>query len=381
MWQYAALLSRQDRALPHSPLFCPHPPHTAVVEIGHRVANKRTASWAAVTSDPQQEHDAWTKAGGRDSLKPIRVPPFNEAEARSLLSRCIFESLKPKVKPTAEQLEAIERDYGSTLDFICGAVGTRARWLLLLMESSAEPIADANLEAKGVAVDPAFHPYLPAAARSAALRVDPMVWQQFTNLVSQRKGALKPLLEVPYNFQLSPSPLAKPGAQDAADRVLAVDAALRDLLKAADGKAAAEETPSTSAGAEAKGVSASMAFEALQNKYFRGHDADLRELCAKHVLFYNHGAETVEFESQLMRRIAASWLAEPLHKDGMQLLRLLLEWQEAKGQQAEAERQAAGWQWALAPIGYGPLAVRERVVQLEREIRSMRAMLRLLPEA
>jgi hypothetical protein len=176
----------------------------SLVEIGHRVANKRTASWAAVSSDPQHEHDAWSKACGRDSLMAIRAPPFSEDEARELLARCSFDRLHPNVKPTTAQLDAITSSYRSTLDFACGGAGPRARWLLRLLQFRKVPLSDEDLAIQGVAVDPAFYPYLPPQLRSPELRVDPQVWVQFSNLLTERKEALKPLLEVPHHFVLPP---------------------------------------------------------------------------------------------------------------------------------------------------------------------------------
>jgi hypothetical protein len=352
----------------------------SLVEIGHRIANQRTASWAAVTSDPQQEHDAWTKAGGRDSLMPIRAPPFSEDEARELLARCIFDRLHPKVTPTTEQLDAIKSEYRSTLDFACGGAGTRARWLLRLLQFRKVPLSDEDLATQGVAVDPAFYPYLPPQLRSPVLRVDPRVWEQLSNLLTERKEALKPLLEVPFDFALPPAPKAEPAADRAAKRVLGTDAALRDLLAAAEGCGAAEERPTASMGTAAAGVPAGMTFEALRDKYFEGQDGALRELCAKHVLFYNHGARTLEFESELMRRFTASWLEEPRHKDRVALLRKLQDWQQAKQKQAEAELQAVSWQQGAASVGLGSLsAVRSRVQRLEGEIEALRSNLRLYP--
>jgi len=352
-----------------------------MVEIGHRIANHRTASWAAVTSDPQQEHEAWTKAGGRDSLVPIRVPPFTEEEARELLARRIFESLEPKVTPTSQQLDGIKETYASTLAFICGAVGTRARWLLHLLQ--ARPMADAELASAGMTVDRAFDGCLPAGLCGGNLRVDPQVWAQFTHLANERKDALKPLLAVPYYFALPPHPPPPASPEDlAAQRVLAIDAALQDLLKAAQGSGAAEEKPAPTA----KGAPIGLTFGSLANKYFRDHEADLRQLCAKHVLFYNHGARTVEFESNLMQRITASWLDEPLHKDGMQLLKKLLAWQAAKQVQADAKEDIAsskgsGWlSWAASAAAAEALAsANARVAQLDGEISAIRKQLCLLP--
>ncbi len=119
-----------------------------------------------------------------------------------------------------------------------------------------------------------------------------------------------------------------------------------------------------------------MTFEALRDKHFPGREADLRQLCAKRVFFYNHFKRTVEFESEPMRRVAASWLQEERHLCRTQLLRQLRAWQEAKGQQAEAEHQAGFWQRHLAAFRFGMLgAARSRAEQLEREIKVLRGKL------
>jgi hypothetical protein len=305
------------------------------VEIGQSVANKRTASWAVVTSDPQQEHDAWSKAGGRDSLMPIRAPPFSEDEARELLARCIFDRLHPNVKPSIAQLDAIKSSYRSTLDFACDGAGPRARWLLRLLQFRKVPLSDEDLATQGVAVNPAFYPYLPPQLRSPELRVDPLVWAQFSNLRTERKKALMPLMEVPFDFALPPLRAATPAAEDlVATHVLATDLALHDLLQAAEGNGAAEERPTASMDTAAAGVPAGMTFEALRDTYLEGLDDALRELCAKHVLFYNHGSDTLEFESELMRRSTAGWLEEARHKDRVALLCKL----QAKQGQADAEK-------------------------------------------
>jgi hypothetical protein len=303
------------------------------MEIGHRVANKRTASWAAVTSDPQQEHGAWSKAGGRDSLMPIRAPPFSEDEARELLARCIFDRVHPNVKPTTEQLGAIKLGYRSTLDVACGGAGTRARWTLRLLQFSKVPLSDEDLAPQGVAVDPAFYPYLPPQLQPCAAGGPAGVGAR--HLLTERKTALEPLLEVPFAFALPPLRAVTPSA-DVTKRVLATDAALRDLLKAAEGGGAAEERPTASMGTAAAGVLAGMAFKAPRDKYFRGQGDALCELCANHVLFYNHGSDTFEFEFELMRRFTASGWRSRAARTAWRCWRKLQAWQQAKQEQAAA---------------------------------------------
>jgi hypothetical protein len=334
-----------------------------VVEIGHRIANNRAASWVVVTSDPQQEHDAWTRAGGRDSLTPVRVPPFTEAEAHALLARHICGHANPKaVPPSAEQLQGIANEHASTFKFICGSVGTRARWLLRLLQ--VKPLTDAELTddsvakrvtvdsafvdrvpptqlRSGVPLDPAYYPFLSKDLHVIGLHVDPAAWAEFTNLVTERKESLKPLLEVPRDFWLPPHPSAKPTAEDEAKRVLATDLALRDLLNVAAGEGATVKAATTSTPGVPAGVSLGITWEALRDKYFGGHPADLRALCAAHVLFYNHGTRTVEFESELMRRVVQDWLSEPRHLARIELLRKLQEWQKASAVKAEAKELLA----------------------------------------
>jgi hypothetical protein len=360
-----------------------------MVEIGHRIANKKTASWVAVTSDPKQEDEAWTKSG----LKPIRFPPFSKEEAEELLARLILESgatkARPAVQPSpistpaaeqvaevvtpavqpspistpaAEQVAKIKKEYSSTIAFACGAAGTRARWLLQMLQFSPAPLSDERLKEEGVTVDPAFYPYLPEHLRNESVRVDPHVWNAFSALVTESKQALKPLMEIPDDFALPPSKPPPFTTEDLeAKRILAVDAALTEMLTST--------TP------------ASMTFEALRDKHFPAQEAALRELCAKHIFFYNHGERTVEFESELMRRVVSQRLQDERHKDRMQLLRKLKEWQKAKVQQVEAEAQAVDWQKLLASFGYGKLAAaRSRVKQLESDIRILRGKLALSSE-
>jgi hypothetical protein len=99
--------------------------------------------------------------------------------------------------------------------------------------------------------------------------------------VLRAKKALKPLLAVPDGFALRPS-IPPPWTDEdrLAQRVLATDNALRDLLAAAAGAGAPQETPAVSTSAAAAGVPAGMAYEALRNKYFAGNDDDLRVLGA-----------------------------------------------------------------------------------------------------
>ena len=310
------------------------------VEHGHRFANEGTASLVMVTSDPQQEHEAWTKAGGRDSLKPVRVPPFSAEHADELLARLIYARLHPTAKPPSVQdLAAIKAAYSCTLRFACGAVGTRARWLMTLLQLTGNaPVSDKELEQHGVRVDVTYFPFLPKELQTQGLRVDPTVWAAFVKLVTERMEALKPLLEVPDNFGLLPR-LPPPSSEEdiLAQRVLATDLALRDLLNAAAGSGTTVETPTASMPAFPAGVSVGMTWEALRDKYFSGHPEELRALCSAHVLFYNHGTRTLEFESELMRRVVTNWLSEPRHMARTQLLGKLQEWQAASVAKAEAK--------------------------------------------
>jgi hypothetical protein len=191
------------------PLSSPSPDKTLVyttVENGHRFANEAIASLVLVTSDPQQEYEAWTKAGGRDSVKPIRVPPFSAEHADELLARRIYARLHPTAtQPSVEQLAAIKAEYSRTLRFAHGAVGTRARWLTTLFQLTGNTlVSDKELEQHGVRVDPSYFPLLPQELHVNGLRVDPTVWREFVNLVTKRKKALKPLLAVSDNFALLP---------------------------------------------------------------------------------------------------------------------------------------------------------------------------------
>ncbi len=70
--------------------------------------------------------------------------------------------------PTAEQLDAIKVGYKSTLDFICGAIGTRARWQVRMLRGA--PMSDEELVGKGVVVDAAFRPFLAKELHPPRLR-------------------------------------------------------------------------------------------------------------------------------------------------------------------------------------------------------------------
>jgi hypothetical protein len=352
-----------------------------MVEIGHRIANQKTASWVAVTSDPQHEHESWTKSGGRDSvpgqrLKAIRVPPFSIEEAQNLLARLILDrataTADPNPTPSTEGSiqstpEIIKKDYSQTISFLCGAAGTRARWLLQMLQFCPEPLSNTKLEKEGDTVDPSFYPYLPEDLHTPSLKVDPAVWKPFSALITERNHSLKPLVEVPGDFVLPPSPQAKAGADGYASRVLAVNDGLHEMLNIINGE---------------EGAPTGVTFEALRDEHFRGHEQALRDLCAKHILFYNYDNCTLEFESGLMRRVVNNWLHTERHKDSMQLLRKLTEWQKAKVQQGEAEAQAVDWQKLLASFGYGKLAAaRSRVEKLEGEIEILRGKLHTTNES
>jgi hypothetical protein len=122
----------------------------------------------------------------------------------------------------------------------------------------------------------------------------------------------------------------------------------------------------------------------LRDKYFRGNEESLRALCRRRVLFYNHGTRTLEFESELMRRVVADWLAEPRHKAGIELLKKLQEWQVACAAKVDADRQVELSAMASGAASKASMAAFDEAQQvakalraLERDIASLREKLRV----
>lgn len=357
----------------------------ATMAHANRFPEERASSLVLVTIDPQQEHESWMDGSDRDiTVQALRAPPFSEAQADDMMVQLILKHQRrvnsrpaspaaeaataPPAPDAAGQAAAIRRDYASTLSFARGAVGTRARRLEKLLFRL--PLSDEQLKSGGVAVEPAYYPFLPNELHHA--RVDPAVYQEFKNMVTARKGDFKPLLEVPHRFALRPE-VPWPPFNEAdlfAQRVLAVDCAMRVMLNAtAPPETATAGTASSAAVAARVGVM----FETLKIKYFEDHPDDLRALFAADVLFYDRATGTVEFESDLMRRVVADTLADPRHQRRIELVRKLQEWQLASADAAAATAHAEAREEATGSVDRGKaIAKVQRVMDLNREIEALR---------
>ena len=334
----------------------------STVEIGHRFANRRIASLVMVSSGLLQELDAWKRAGGRDSVRFIRVAPFSDADAAGLLSRRIFASrgesgARP---PTPEDTAAIQREYSSTISTITLALGTRARWLVQSLQHLANaPLTDAELAERGVPIPAHYHPYLPAELRDNSLRVDPGVWVALQSLIESRKGEADCLLSVGTDFSLPPSALSESWANAFAERIVAVDSALRALLIA----------PIPHAG--------------LQKRFFASSEHVLRRLAEQHVVFYNQDTKDVEMESPLVHRVVSALLSSRDHELSVQLVQQLLQWQAAAMREAKLEQRMAAESRSLQTARLTELegrldAASEKVQKLLEDVEATRSALREL---
>jgi len=351
----------------------------STVELGHEFANSRIASIMLVSSDPLKENGAWTSAGGRDSIKYIRALPFTVEDARELLSRCIFACLLSSDRagitaggvPCARVLGAdgqavevtcagdLRPHFASSIDFLVQAVGTRARWLSQMVQSSTfVPHSDyeLGLGGTGIAVPLMYRGFLPPELRERI--VDSEVWADVQDLIELRKAAARELMRVRDGFTLPPALGAAPTADLQASRVLSVDAALRELVAA--------PTP--------------VSYDDLLDRHFVGREPVLRRLSENHVIFYNHKGKAVETCSDLDRRVVKEKLDDEQHNISMALVRKLQAWQAAWAAEAKEEQQSVWWQRTVASFGIGELAaIRRTVKQLEGEIATLRDKLRVNP--
>ena len=330
----------------------------STVEIGHRFANKSIASLVMVSSDLLQELDAWRRAGGRDSVRYIRVAPFSDADAADLLSRRIFASRVESGphQPTPEDLAAIQREYSSTISTITLTLGTRARWLVQSLQHLAHaPLTNAELAVRGVPIPTHYHPYLPIELRDSNLRIDPQVWVALQSLIAARKADVRALLNVSEDFEL-----LEPGSTRFAQRVLAVDAALRALLLAP------------------------IEHSDLESRFFASAEHVLRRLAEQHVIFYNHDTKYVEMESSLIHRVVNALLSSKDHELSVQLVRQLLAWQAAAQNKADLEQQMAvesrSWfkSTRASKLERDLDAARQRVSEIQLQVETTRASLREL---
>jgi len=335
----------------------------STVEIGHRFANKSIASLVMVSSDLLQELDAWRRAGGRDSVRYIRVAPFSDADAADLLARRIFAS---RVKsgprqPTPEDLAAIQREYASTISTITLTIGTRARWLVQSLQHVARaPFTDAELVVRGVPIPTHYHPYLPIELRGSDLRVDPGVWVALQSLIEARKGDANALLNVSGTFSLPPSSLPDSQANRFAERIVAVDSALRALLVAP------------------------VPYPDLEKSYFASAEHVLRRLAEQHVIFYNHDTKNVEMESPLVHRVVNVLLSSKDHELSVQLVRQLLEWQTVTQKYADLKQrkseESRSWfkSTRALKLERDLDAAHQRLVEIPLQVETTRASLREL---
>jgi hypothetical protein len=251
------------------------------------------------------------------------VAPFTDAEAANLLSRRIFSSRDEKTvrlrePPSPEDLLAIQRDYSSTISTIISTIGTRARWLVQSLQHEAQaPLTDEELPMCGIPIPEQYFPYLPNELRDRNLRVDPKVWVSLQSLIESRKGDANALLNVSTNFSIPMTSLTDSWAIRFAERIVAVDSALRALLIAP------------------------LPHSDLEKRFFASAEQIPRRLAEQHVIFYNHDNKHVEIESPLVSRVVSAILSSRDHELSMYLVRHSLAWQAAALREAMVEKQMA----------------------------------------
>jgi len=312
--------------------------------VGHRFANKHIASLAFISSDPLMQKQAWESASGRDSVRYVRVPEFTEAEATQLLERRIFRAQAADRRAallqraaarathggaptTADVLAAVKDAYGDTVAFALAAVGKRARWLETLTGNKEEHVVvltDAELRREagpGMPVPAPYRQYVEPAS-AAAGRVDPGVLAAFERLVDERVSKLGKVLDVPERVAARD---VTPADEQLLERILATDAALHQMLRAAP---------------------AAVKYHDIRGAHFRGREADLLLLGAEHVVFYDHEHLALEFESELMRRVVAARLGSDQHTKTVALARALLELPALTKAAADAKGDVELWKGA-----------------------------------
>ena len=77
-------------------------------------------------------------------------------QAETLLARHFYYRQHPGASkdapPPEADVEAIKADYASSIAFLIGALGTRGRWLRLLVDNKGLPRPDRELRTRGVPV-------------------------------------------------------------------------------------------------------------------------------------------------------------------------------------------------------------------------------------
>lgn len=168
--------------------------------------------------------------------------------------------------------------------------------------------------------------------------MDPGVWVALQSLIEARKADTNELLNVDTTFALPP--------ESSANRILAVDAALRTLL------------------------ASSVSHADLEKRFFASSGHVLRRLAELHVIFYNHDTKYVEMESPLTQRVVSALLSSKDHELSMQLVRQSLAWQAADKLEAHLGQQMAGENRSEPKSS--------RITKLESELDAARKQAKLL---
>ncbi len=93
-------------------------------------------------------------------------------QAETLLARHFYYRQHPganmDVPPPAEAVQKIKADYASTIAFLIGVLGTRGRWLRLLVDNKGLPKPDSELRTCGVPLPGASSHRLPRVVLPAS---------------------------------------------------------------------------------------------------------------------------------------------------------------------------------------------------------------------
>jgi hypothetical protein len=180
------------------------------------------------------------------------------------------------------------------------------------------------------------------------------VLRSFESLVEERRTVLSDVLELPAMITLPPQLSTPPSPENMeVERVLATDAALRDLLAS----------------------SAPLKYKDVRTSHFPARQGDLLRLGAAHVVYHSHHGKTLELESELMRRVVAAQLNSAEHVATIGLARALLAKQEAAMVEAEAAKTVKllkGTLWGTVPALRALAAAQTAVAELEKEIKVKR---------
>ena len=96
------------------------------------------------------------ESGARDTFNYVLLPAMTYGQADTLLARHFYYRQHPgaskDVPPPEAAVEKIKADYASSIAFLIGALGTRGRWLRLLVDNKGLPKPDSELRTRGVPV-------------------------------------------------------------------------------------------------------------------------------------------------------------------------------------------------------------------------------------